>query len=284
MGVIADMIRAGVDPDMVERVHDEIVAAAVQSVAPVRTARQGRNARYYAKKASERRLNASYSDVSDANKTEENASREEYNTTRAPAVIPVGISNDIPPIDTPLPTVGTPKPKKTKNPTPQEILSEVVSEKTAADVVAHRKALRKPLTPRAAELLAKTLAASGDAEHAAATMIERGWQGYRADWDGAKPNARAGPSRPPEKRNTVFQAAQEMMAELYGGTDGTSERPGDDFNGTTLDLALEPGNRKDGFGGANQATRDTASPTGERYRHEGDVIDLHGPRGRFASG
>jgi len=77
---------------------------------------------------------------------------------------------------------------------PVEILSEVVSEKTAADVVAHRKALRKPLTPRAAELLAKTLAASGDAEHAAATMIERGWQGYRADWDGAKPNARAGPN------------------------------------------------------------------------------------------
>jgi hypothetical protein len=121
-------------------------------------------------------------------------SREEYNTTRAPAVIPVGISNDIPPIEVNphLPTVDTPP--KSKSPSPKEILSEIVSEKTAADVIAHRKALRKPLTPRAAELLAKSLSASGDAEHAAATMIERGWQGYRADWDSSKPNARAGPN------------------------------------------------------------------------------------------
>jgi hypothetical protein len=121
-------------------------------------------------------------------------SREEYNTTRAPAVIPVGISNDIPPIEVNphLPTVDTPP--KSKSPSPKEILSEVVSEKTAADVIAHRKALRKPLTPRAAELLAKSLSASGDAEHAAATMIERGWQGYRADWDSQRPNARAGPN------------------------------------------------------------------------------------------
>lgn len=110
----------------------------------------------------------------------------------APALIPVGISNDIPPIDSPLPSEGPPK--GAKNPSPQKILSTVLSEKTAGDVVAHRKALRKPLTPRAAELLAKSFSASGDAERAAATMIERGWQGYRPDWD--TPLARAGPAAP----------------------------------------------------------------------------------------
>jgi hypothetical protein len=196
MSVIGDMIRAGVDPELIERVHDEIVAAAKQSTSPERTARQERNARYYAKKSSEKRLNASYSDVSDGIKTPETASREEYNTTRAQTVIPVGISNDIPPIEInnpQLPTVVTPP--KSKSPSPKEILSEVLTPETAADVVAHRKALRKPLTPRAARELAKSLSASGDAERAAATMIERGWQGYRADWVGGSPNARAGPSQ-----------------------------------------------------------------------------------------
>ena len=138
------------------------------------------------------------------------ASREEYNTTRAQTVIPVGISNDIPPIEVnpQLPTVVTPP--KSKSPSTKEILSEVVSEKTASDVIAHRKALRKPLTPRAAELLAKSLAASGDAEHAAATMIERGWQGYRADWDTPHSNARAGPA----DRDYGKGALTEMLMEL----------------------------------------------------------------------
>jgi 5-methylcytosine-specific restriction endonuclease McrA len=45
MGVIADLIRAGVDPELIEKVHDELVETA-QSAAPM-TARQARNARYY---------------------------------------------------------------------------------------------------------------------------------------------------------------------------------------------------------------------------------------------
>lgn len=46
MGAIADMIRAGVDPDLVERVAMEMVETARHGL-PVRTARQERNARYY---------------------------------------------------------------------------------------------------------------------------------------------------------------------------------------------------------------------------------------------
>lgn len=61
--LIADMVRAGVDPELIGR------AAAVLANAPVvptKTARQERNARYYQKKASEKRLNSDDQDVSDA--------------------------------------------------------------------------------------------------------------------------------------------------------------------------------------------------------------------------
>jgi len=46
MGVIADMIRAGIDPEIIERVHDELVEAS-RAQQPMKTARQERNARYY---------------------------------------------------------------------------------------------------------------------------------------------------------------------------------------------------------------------------------------------
>lgn len=48
MGIIADMIRAGIDPEMVERVHLEMLEAARGS-SQERSARQERNARYYQK-------------------------------------------------------------------------------------------------------------------------------------------------------------------------------------------------------------------------------------------
>lgn len=48
MGVIADMIRAGIDADMVERVALEMVETARHGL-PARTSRQERNARYYEK-------------------------------------------------------------------------------------------------------------------------------------------------------------------------------------------------------------------------------------------
>jgi len=76
MGVIADMIRSGADPDLVERMANELADVRVQearrsaseAIEP-RTARQLRNARYYERKASEKRLNASEQDVSDDSKT-----------------------------------------------------------------------------------------------------------------------------------------------------------------------------------------------------------------------
>lgn len=78
-------------------------------------------------------------------------------------------------------------PEKTKSQNPLAILETVLSPKTARDVVAHRKALKSPLTDRAAELLAEKFAAYGDAELAASTMIGKGWKGFEPSWDGIPP-------------------------------------------------------------------------------------------------
>lgn len=61
--LIADMVRAGVDPELIGRTAEVL---AEQNGPAALTARQARNRRYYERKASEKRLNASYSDVSDA--------------------------------------------------------------------------------------------------------------------------------------------------------------------------------------------------------------------------
>lgn len=62
--LIADMVRAGVDPDLIGRTAETIAQATSNAPAP-KTARQERNARYYQKKASEKRLNKTDQDVSD---------------------------------------------------------------------------------------------------------------------------------------------------------------------------------------------------------------------------
>src|SRR5690554_1641264 len=63
--LIEQLVAAGVDPiEAAEVVSRAAIHGAAQAPAP-RTARQERNARYYAAKASEKRLKASEQDVSD---------------------------------------------------------------------------------------------------------------------------------------------------------------------------------------------------------------------------
>ena len=79
MTVIADLIRAGVAPELVQLVAEALAeerARGAREAQPASNARQERNARYYAKKAGERRLEASEQDgiktiktLSDAVKT-----------------------------------------------------------------------------------------------------------------------------------------------------------------------------------------------------------------------
>ena len=82
---------------------------------------------------------------------------------------------------------------KPREASPLAILSECMSETTARDLIAHRQKLRKPLTARAAKLLAKDFVAYGNPEEAAEMMIKNGWQGFHPTWV-TNQAARAGPS------------------------------------------------------------------------------------------
>jgi hypothetical protein len=58
----------------------------------------------------------------------------------------------------------------------------VLSPEAAHAVLDHRRAIKKPLTLRAAELLAKQFAKCPDPDAAADFMIARGWQGFEHGW------------------------------------------------------------------------------------------------------
>lgn len=70
---------------------------------------------------------------------------------------------------------------KKENPCLNE-LCRVLDNDLAQAVIEHRKSLRKPLTERAAQLLAKQFEETGIPNQAAEMMIMNGWQGFNPDW------------------------------------------------------------------------------------------------------
>jgi hypothetical protein len=194
-------------------------------------------------------------------------SRVDDTTTHAPG-FPVGFSNENPSLVNPLPSEGTPTPEAAghgdqtepgrkprreaasagdepddpKARKPIDILAECVSRQTAADIVEHRKKLRKPLTARAAAENAKALVECGNPEAGAAMWIALGWQGFRVDWfrnEQAKSNARAGPHKP-AKRNPFLADFERELSEQHGhaadwGYHKTTDEPGK-APGKTVDL------------------------------------------------
>jgi hypothetical protein len=70
--------------------------------------------------------------------------------------------------------------------TPAEILAHHAGHDAAASFAGWRKAIRKPLTERAALMIAKTLAAinaaGGSATEALDLAQEHGWQTIKTDW------------------------------------------------------------------------------------------------------
>lgn len=62
------------------------------------------------------------------------------------------------------------------------ILSPVLGEELARDIVAHRKGLKCPLTPRGAKSLLKQYEATGKPIDAAEEHLNRGWRGFNAEW------------------------------------------------------------------------------------------------------
>lgn len=142
--------------------------------APERTARQDRNARYYAKrKASEERLNASYKTTSDGsvlNKTPSRGdARGEINSSNkkisgegrkeesAPAARPVldGFKAE---------------------------LSSILDPERIEALVAVRRKKGATMTPHAGRLLAKALSACPNVAEAADEMVLRNWTGVKPEW------------------------------------------------------------------------------------------------------
>jgi DNA-binding IscR family transcriptional regulator len=85
------------------------------------------------------------------------------------------------------PERGSPEPIRTiiepslKKEGARDALASVIGAELADDLIAHRKALRKPMTARAGELLAKRLAEMRDPSAAVLRSIENGWQGVFED-------------------------------------------------------------------------------------------------------
>lgn len=63
-----------------------------------------------------------------------------------------------------------------------EILSPILGEELAKDVISHRKGLKCPLTPRGAKALLKQYEMTGNPIEAAEEHLNRGWQGFKAEW------------------------------------------------------------------------------------------------------
>ncbi|MGI9192761.1 MAG: YdaU family protein [Chitinophagaceae bacterium] len=131
-----------------------------------------------------------------------------------------------------------------REPTALAILSECLSEQTAADLIAHRKKLRKPLTARAAKLLAKDFVAYGKPEEAAEMMIKNGWQGFHPTWV-TNQAARAGPAASQRGWGSLY-------AELNGYGNGSDQKRIDEtiplLSGGSVDGA---GNRDGDAGGVS---------------------------------
>lgn len=110
------------------------------------------------------------------------------------------------------------KASRTVTPTPREILLECLSPEIADGVLAHRKALRKPLTGRAAQLLAKGFLATADPNAAADMMIERGWQGFKPEWFENERRSNGQPQQQSGKKRSISDVAPgfiERIDKLY---------------------------------------------------------------------
>jgi hypothetical protein len=95
--------------------------------------------------------------------------------------------------------------------TPRETLLECLSPETADGVLAHRKAMRRPLTGRAAQLLAKGFASTADPNAAADMMIERGWQGFKPEWFD---NERRSNGNGKQGKGSIVEAGRRLTARL----------------------------------------------------------------------
>lgn len=121
--------------------------------------------------------------------------------------------------------------------TPRQALECVLDAKHAADVLDHRQRIRKPLTLRAAELLAGQLAQWHDPNEAADAMILNGWQGFKPEYLHNQ-RARGSPGQQPRARYDPFKALAEELSDGQDRSQGSDRSDRDDAQGVPF-LTIE---------------------------------------------
>lgn len=220
--MIADMIRAGVDPDLVERVALEMVETARHGL-PARTSRQDRNARYYER--CKQRLKASESTESVLNKTEQDA--------KVSSSPPPKITNQ-----TPSTPSSKPKPSARRSSLAED------AQPTAAD---GKEALRAGLST-----------ADFRSEWRAFRDHHRSKGNLMADWSAAwrtwlrnskrfTPASRASPTN---RRPTVAERYAALISDPLDPNDDQSSHDGPTIDGTLASGPDESGGRYETAGAA----------------------------------
>ena len=168
--IIRRMLAAGATP--------EAIAMAIEAVqASQKSSRQARNRRYYEAHRKPTIKTIKTSETSEKIKTIKTSEASETTELRRPLARVEDNPSTIELSGKGKNNLGAERLK-----TPREILLECLSAEAADGVLAHRKAMRRPLTGRAAQLLVKGFLATADPNAAADMMIARGWQGFKPEW------------------------------------------------------------------------------------------------------
>lgn len=166
------------------------------------------------------------------------------------------------------------KENKERASAPVDHLVLVIDRERAEAVVAHRKAFRKPLTPRSAELLARSLAACPDPAAAADRMLERGWLTVKPEWMADA----TGPPRGRSQNGMAAVAIEKGLAFLdeqyHHHTE--ADRPGasSPADPGTASFAVGPDERGNGREWPDGSPPRKADQRGRAPGHAGPVIDL----------
>lgn len=103
-------------------------------------------------------------------------------------------------------------------PTPRQRLEAVLDSDHAEAVLEHRQRLRKPLTERAAKLMAADLAKFPDPNAAADRMIGKGWLTIDASWQDPQPRG-----SPPGKPRSVLDAVNALNTRMEQASADSAE-------------------------------------------------------------
>ena len=176
----------------------EMIATAVDAVEEVEAKDAERRAKRAAQKAKERETKAVV-----ARQSRDNAATVADLSPESPAPFPPK-DNIKPPL----------------SPSPIEILREALSESTAKDLLAHRKAKKSPLTAGSAKGLVRAFVAFGDPEAAALEMMAQGWTGFKPEYmRSIQPRAAPPRADPQEIRNPALRALQRLSQKNAQRTD-----------------------------------------------------------------